>query len=51
MDGWIALEAARAAQVRSVLLLAPSGLWRNEMPARTRLLLSLDWWRLGGGLG
>jgi pimeloyl-ACP methyl ester carboxylesterase len=51
MGGWIALEAARAGTARSVVALAPSGLWRNMMPARTRLLLSLDRWTVRNAPG
>jgi pimeloyl-ACP methyl ester carboxylesterase len=44
LGGWIALEAARAGMVWSVVALAPAGLWRGGMPAQTRLRLLLLWW-------
>lgn len=41
--GWTALELAKLGVVRSVLALAPAGLWRAESPRLTNLMLSLNW--------
>ena len=37
------MELAKLGVVRSVLALAPAGLWRNESPRLTNLMLSLNW--------
>jgi pimeloyl-ACP methyl ester carboxylesterase len=48
--GWTALELARMGRARSVLALAPAGLWRRSSPVLTDVNLNLNW-RLGRLLG
>jgi pimeloyl-ACP methyl ester carboxylesterase len=40
LGGWTALELAKLGRARSVVALAPAGLWPGTAPWRTRLILS-----------
>jgi pimeloyl-ACP methyl ester carboxylesterase len=39
LGGWVAVELARMGRARSVTLLSPAGLWRDEAPSYARLVL------------
>ena len=44
LGGWVALELARRRRVRSLTLLSPAGLWRNDTPRYTLISLRVTRW-------